>query len=148
EAEEPRRRDANDLEVMPVERDRAADDRRVASVFALPEAVAEDGCGGAPALVVGGGQQAPGGGAYAERAEEPTADEVPVDGAGTARLRQVELFVRVRERTGEDVLPIAQLLPERVGQLRVAVVAEGHPHQLTGLGHGEGAQHDGVDQAE
>src|SRR5205814_8597425 len=59
DAEEPIVRGADDLERVPVERDRLADDGRVAGIPALPKSVAQHGDSGTPPVVVSPRDQSP-----------------------------------------------------------------------------------------
>src|SRR5689334_8508176 len=102
---------------MPVEADRAADGRRIAAVLTLPESVAEHRRRprAAAAVVVGSERAAD------ERRDTQAVEEVP---AHTHSLRRPRLAARrpidadaaPGEHAREDLLAIANLFPQRVGE--------------------------------
>ena len=113
--EEARRRHADDLERVAVERDAAAEDRRAAGVLTLPESVAEHrGRRRAAAPIVGGGQRASDECRHAEPFEEVAAHPESLRVARLAAGREVERRRVPGERVGEHLLPIAHQFPQRV----------------------------------
>ena len=119
DAEEAGRRDADNVVGVAVEHDAAADRRRIAAVLALPEAIADHGrrCRAA-ATVVLRVQKTTDHRRDAEGVEEvaahPEATREPRLPAGG----QVEAVSAPHERVRECFLAVANLLPQRVGEIR------------------------------
>src|SRR5262245_31959910 len=116
--------DANDLDGMAVERDLPSYDRRVASVCALPERVADD-CAGraAAALIIGAREDAPHRGPNSERVEEISAHPQPVFRKALLAARgQIESRGAPGEEAVKSLLPFLKQLPERIGQFRTPPV--------------------------
>ena len=157
EPEEPRLRDADNLDRLGLERQRAADDRPIAAVLALPERVAEDRARRAAAAIVGVGQDPAGRRPHAERVEEPAADPEALRGTRLAAGCEVEGRGSSRQQAREALLPRANLFPDRIGQrgipaVEVAAHAGGIDETYLGefgrVGHGQRAQPDRVDDLE
>jgi hypothetical protein len=60
--------------------------------------------------------------------------------------RQIERVTAIGESSGKHVLAVANLLPDRVGE--ISAVAAGHLEQLFGMGHRQRFENQGIDQAE
>src|SRR5262245_15850125 len=106
---------------MPLEHQRAADRRRLAAEFALPETVAQDdGRRRAAAAIVGRGDEAADIRADAECFEEPAVHPETGGGPRLARRRHVEVRGSPRCTAGERLLSIANLFEERTGEHRTA----------------------------
>src|SRR5262245_23611979 len=116
--------DADDLDRMAVERDLPSYDRRVASVCAAPERVADDRAGRtAAALIIGAGEDPPQLGPNSERIEEISAHPQPVFCKALLAARgQVEGRGAPGEEAVKSLLPFLKQFPERIGQLRAPPV--------------------------
>src|SRR5205814_4968222 len=100
---------------------RAADGGGIAAHLAMPERVADHDPGRrAPALVVRWREEAARGGLDAERIEEGAAHPQRVGVAGLAPAGEVETVRAPRGQRGEALRAGADLLPQRVGELRIA----------------------------
>ena len=146
-AEERRRRDADDGERHAIERERPSDDAGFAAEAALPERVADDGDGAirpAAALVVGGAEGAAEHRRHAEHVEESATRPHALDELGGAAARQIEARVGPGDGAiGPLVLPVAQLLPDRIGPRPVV-----EQHQALRLADRQRLQQDAVDERE
>src|SRR5262249_44707980 len=122
-AEEAGRRDAGDLDLVAVELELATDRARVGAELAPPEALADhDGGGVAAAPIVGGVEHAAEQRRDAERVEEVAADEEAARPSDRAGLRQVVAPGAPGDEHREGLLPRAQLLEERVGEIGAPAV--------------------------
>ena len=104
DAEELRRRDANDRERHAFHGQRAADRVGGAVEAALPEAVADDRdrpVRPATAAVVSFGDRSAEDGGHAQQVEHPSADPQAVDDLGLSTARQIEARARPCERAVE-----------------------------------------------
>src|SRR4051794_41032786 len=104
---------------MAVERDRAADHRRIAAVLTLPETVTEH-CRRrrAAATIVCCRERAPDERRHAEAVEEVAAHPQSLRRPRLAAGRQIEADAAPREDAREHLLPIANLLPQQIGEAR------------------------------
>ena len=98
DAGETRLQHAQDFERMIVERDGLPDYVGAASVFLLPETVAEDRGRGTSPLVVGGSERAAERGPQAERFKKLPRDIIPLRVTHLAAGRQIEAADRHRRR--------------------------------------------------
>ncbi len=85
--------------------------------------------------------------------EKVPAHPEPVHVVYGSALRQVEAIAAPSECTGKNVLPVANLFPERIGKLRIAYPAGvriDHAYQPQFLRplHRQHPQRDGIDEAE
>src|SRR5580704_15108567 len=120
---------------MIVERDTLSHHVRTAAILPLPETVAEDGGSRTAPLVIGCGKRAAYQRVQAERVKKLTRSVVSLRVARFATRRQIEASATVGEDSGEHVLAVAKLLPNRVGEN--CVLAHGHLQQLFGMGDGQ-----------
>ena len=153
QAEEIAVRDADDRERVAVEVNRFSDHVRAAAILALPEAVTEDrhrSIRSAAAPVIVGREETPDVRRYAERVEEPPADEEALRVARLAAGVQVEARVAVGADADQHRLVIADVLPLRIGQrgVRAANALEPQDHQPIGLVHRQRLEDQRVDQRE
>src|SRR5690242_14415395 len=114
---------------MTLQRDRLPDDSGVATVPALPEAVAQHGHAGTPAPVVASRDRSADGGTHAECGEEITAHRVAEHAKRFTARGEIELRIAHGEHTGEHVLPVADLLPQRIGEDGAALLPSRHHDQ-------------------
>ena len=121
DAEEARRRDADDRERHALDRQRSADDVGRAAEPALPEGVADDrhrAIRAAAAPVVVGRPRPSEDRLNAEHVEIASARPDAVDELGRSALREVEPRARPGEGAVEELRPVADGLPDRVGPRR------------------------------
>ena len=142
--------DADDGVGVAIEGDGTAEDLGGAGIFALPQAVAEERDGGRRRLVVRGDDSAPERDVDAEKIEEVAADHLAGDLFG---------FIGAGEGHGEDAgcakffergalsFPVAEILPGD-GQDGKLPGALGDQNDAVGIPEGEGAEEDGVEDAE
>src|SRR6185436_7773147 len=95
-------RHADDLERVPVERNRGADGSRFRSEGAAPERVRDDRNGRAARAIVFRCEQPSGRGPHTERAEERAADEARADAARLAALAEIDARRSVCEQIAEE----------------------------------------------
>src|SRR5581483_2513839 len=153
-AVETRRGDADDLERMSPERNRAAH-RALGSEVRLPETVAQHRNEWAAAIIVARRDQPAGGGSHSKSAEVSTADEHAFDELHRAAARQIDLLYLARcEGSRKDVLLVTHALPDGVGEAIIARWnrAGGRLHlqldQLLRVLHRQEAKHNGIHQTE
>ena len=140
---------ANDHVRRAVERDRFANDRGRASELALPEPIAQYRGGSASGDVVSPGKETACRRPDTQRNEVVAAHHVAMRDADFAPRREVVGRPTVREDPGENVLPVADLLPDRVGELGHAPIGtERDAEELLRALDREGSQDNGVEQAE
>ena len=146
----PRRRDADDGEGRAIERQRLADDRRVASQAALPEAMADDH-DRRRLLVVFGREPAAERRLDAEQREVVAGDHLRRDLLRLGPAAPVQLREGERRHPGEHLVLVAEVLVVEMRErqvARVALVEHEDRHQPVRLGHGHRLQQDDVDHAE
>ena len=114
EAAEPRGGDADHLSLARVQCERSSDRARIAAHLARPERVAEDGPRRTAPLVVGVGDEPPGGRREAEHIEEGARDEKTPREAHLAAVREVERGAAPGGDVRESLLLAADLLEDRV----------------------------------
>src|SRR5262247_236703 len=115
QSEEARGRDPDDFKRTVVQRDLAANDVRVSAVLALPEAMTDDHARrAASALVVRQGEDAAQRRPDAQHVEKISAHPEGPSGSYLAALREVEPVCAPGEDTGKRLLPISDLLPDRI----------------------------------
>src|SRR5262249_41817132 len=106
-----------------VQRDLAANDVRVSAVLALPEAMTDDHARrAASALVVRQGEDAAQRRPDAQHVEKISAHPEGPSGSYLAALREVEPVCAPGEDTGKRLLPISDLLPDRISDRRIRAV--------------------------
>ena len=130
EAAEPRRRDADHLSLVRVQREGSPDRVRVAAHLARPERVAEHDPRRAARLVVGGRDEPPGRRRDAEHVKERARDEEATRGTHLAAVREVERGAAPGGDVREALLLAADLLEDRVVERIVggSAVAAGAVH--------------------
>ena len=107
----------------------------------------QDDHAAAAALVVGRCDEASHGGLHAEDTEVVTAHPLRRHETHFAAVGEVEARSTPGRDGGESRRPVAELFPERIREIAVVVVVVAEElHQLLGVRHREGAQHDGVDE--
>src|SRR5262245_25414310 len=104
---------------MPIEADHPADDARRGAVLTLPEPVTEDGRTGTTAYVIGTREQAARSRRSAERAEVIATHVATSDTTCLTAFGEVESRLTERSDRAECVLAVAELLPERIGEVGV-----------------------------
>ena len=115
-AEEARRRHSNHLERDAVQCDLATDGTGRSAVMAFPESMTDHRPRRATALVVGGRKQAAGHRVDPQSPKEIAAHPDAIHHARHSRPGEVERIGTPREGAGENVLAVAHLLPQRIGQ--------------------------------
>src|SRR5262249_27067249 len=111
---------ADDGERLALDAQRCADGAGSAAEVPLPERVTDDGHGAvrpAAPQIIGGRKCPPSCRTNAEHVKKLTAHQQPLHGVDFAALRQIEPDHRPRERTVEQVAPLAQVIPDRVAPL-------------------------------
>ena len=120
QALEPGRRHADDGERVPVQPDGLANDIGVASEMVFPETVADDrDRSRMPAAmhIVSGREDAPAHGGHAEDVKEIAADPQAFREMAFAARGQIETIPAEGQGSRESLLVIAQLFPDRVGEI-------------------------------
>ena len=159
DAEKSRRCDANDVEAVAVDQDRALEHAGIAAVFAPPECIAQNYAGrGAPRHVVCGTDQPTPRGANAERVEERSADPESVGWTRLTAAREIKALGRPGHDLAEALLTVADALPENVAEhgpapheparSSLAVGLDGDLDELVRVDDRQRAQAHGVDELE
>ena len=154
--EETGRRHADDRDVLPLDDQARADDRRIAAKSPLPEGVAQHGHSGvAGRLVVlwseGPAHQRP----HAQHRKKLTGNELhpglfgPADGPGSADVQAREAVLR-REHAREGIHLVADPLEQRIGEILFlsARCDDVEDDELRGVLDRESREQDRVDEGE
>src|SRR5262245_6225248 len=118
--EETRGSDADDFKRLVGQRKFAADNIRVSTILALPEAVTDDHASrSAPPLIVRRREDAAQRGSKAQHVENVSAHPESLRGTYFAAGGEIEAVRAPGEDAGKGLLPISDLLPDRIGDRRV-----------------------------
>ena len=131
---------------MVVERNGLTHDIGTSAVLFLPERVTQHRRPWASARVVRHRERAPDHRVKPESVEKLSRHIVGIGVSNLAARREIKLPAPVNEDPGEDVLPVANLLPDRI---RIVIVhAASDLEQLLRMTNRQRLQHHGIDQAE
>jgi hypothetical protein len=107
----------------------------VTCVFFLPETVAEQYRSRTSPLIVGCRERTAEQGVQAERLEKLSRCVITERVASFAARCQVKTLPSIREDAGKNILAVAHLLPDRIGEIGLS--AHGHLEQLLRMTHRE-----------
>ena len=161
-SEKAGRGDADDGDGVAADDEGGTNDGGIGAVLLLPGTIAEHGDGRGVGLVVGGRDGAPGEGAKAEGREVIAADHFVAEGLGGAVGFAAAHAVRPSAgleggEGGELGGVLLHALIEGIGEeapvvlgaaFDAAVVAYADAVEASGVGDGQGLEHDGVDEGE
>src|SRR5579872_1273892 len=158
QARKPGAGDAEDRKRMGIEGDRFSDCGGVASIFTLPESVAQDHAWGPAArLVVGGSEKCSESGNHSQHVEKITAHPKHVGGAHLASRGEIGSVTAKGEEAREGLLVFANLLPKRIRAVslracgnsrRIILIGDPDPSQFVWLADRQCSQTDGVEELE
>ena len=141
------REHSDDGEQVIVEQDGPGEDVRVGAVLGPPEIVRQDSRAGAAAAIVVACEGAAQDAGHPERLEIIAAGQFATHDALLAPACKIELPVRPGEDAREDVLAVAHLFPDGVGEILLVAIHDDFD-ELFGMADRQHSEHDGVDQAE
>src|SRR5690349_8884738 len=118
---------------MAVHGDTSSDDVGAAPVFPLPEAVSENCTPGAASVIVLGPKSPAEDRGHSQGFEVTPRNVCSIHLACFATGRQVEGPTTVGEDSAKSVLPVADLLPNRIAEVLATAAARGHLDQLLGM---------------
>src|SRR5258708_4868011 len=138
---------------MMIERYRTADGALGPGEMLLPESVAQNSDTLASALILLRGGQAPGRRMDVQRAEVVSTHKQTVRVLDRTSAGEIKARVTPSENTGENILMIPNLFPERIGERRSGFaralrIQSSQLHEFLRLLHGKHPEHHRVDQAE